>query len=140
MPIIRYFVFVGGLLLALLFAADRYLPTPAETAAAADPDRTTIRIRSARSFPEKIVFDTRPQAELPEVAQTDPVLEDPQDHVRQAMAAMPAAPSAELKKDPPARIASQARPHPKRARRPSTRAPERRLAFGRRDPFAGEWW
>ena len=28
MPIIRYFVFVGGLLLALLFAADRYLPVP----------------------------------------------------------------------------------------------------------------
>ncbi|WFU75023.1 MULTISPECIES: hypothetical protein [unclassified Bradyrhizobium] len=28
MPIIRYFVFVGGLLLALLFAADRHLPAP----------------------------------------------------------------------------------------------------------------
>lgn len=43
MPITRYFVSVGGLL-ALLFAADRYLPAPVEDAAAADPDRTIIRI------------------------------------------------------------------------------------------------
>jgi hypothetical protein len=35
MPIIQYFIFVGGLLLALLFAADRYLPAPVEHAGAA---------------------------------------------------------------------------------------------------------
>ena len=51
MPIIRYFVFVGGLLLALLFAADRYLPAPIERAGPSDPDRTIIRIASARSLP-----------------------------------------------------------------------------------------
>jgi hypothetical protein len=68
MPIIRYFVFVGGLLLALLFVADWYLPAPVEHAGAADPDRTIIRIKSARSLPEKIVFDTRPRTDLPAVA------------------------------------------------------------------------
>ncbi|WP_074127096.1 hypothetical protein [Bradyrhizobium sp. NAS96.2] len=82
MPIIRYFVFVGGLLLALLFAADRYLPAPIETAAAADPDKTIIRISSARSPPEKIVFDTRPRADVPSIVQADVTSEDPQEQVR----------------------------------------------------------
>ncbi|MEY9748637.1 hypothetical protein ABIF65_008011 [Bradyrhizobium japonicum] len=140
MPIIRYFIFVGGLLLAMLFAADRYLPAPVERAAATDPDRTTIRISSARSLPEKIVFDTRPRAQVSNVAQADPIPEDPQEQVRQAMAAMPAAPSAEVKKEPPGRIASQARPHPKRSTKPAMRAPERRLAFERHDPFSGGLW
>ncbi|MGY8683137.1 hypothetical protein Q2941_35985 [Bradyrhizobium sp. UFLA05-153] len=139
MPIIRYFVFVGGLLLALLFAADRYLPAPVETAAVADPDRTIIRISSARSLPEKIVFDTRPRADVPNVVQANAIPEDPREQMRQAMTAMPAAPSAEVKKEPPARFA-QARPHPKRSAKPSTRVPERRLAFDRHDPFAGGWW
>lgn len=59
MPIVRYIVFVGGLLLALLFATDRYLPAPVERTDTTDPDRTTIRIQSARSLPDKVVFDTR---------------------------------------------------------------------------------
>lgn len=65
MPIFRYFVFVGGLLLALLFATDRYLPAPVEQSGPSDPDRTIIRIASARTFPEKIVFDTRPPTDGP---------------------------------------------------------------------------
>ncbi|WP_439366025.1 hypothetical protein ACNJYD_08885 [Bradyrhizobium sp. DASA03005] len=39
MPIIRYFIFVGGLLLALLFAVDRYLPVRVERAGPSDPAR-----------------------------------------------------------------------------------------------------
>jgi hypothetical protein len=58
MPIFRYFVLVGSCLLALLFTADRYLPRPADRAAADDVDRSIIRIRSARVGPEKIEFDT----------------------------------------------------------------------------------
>ena len=139
MPIIRYFVFVGGLLLALLFAADRYLPAPVGRTDPADPDRTIIRISSERSLPEKIVFDTRPRTDLPNIVQADAVPEEPQEQVRQAMAAMPAAPSPGVKKESPARLA-QTRPHPKRSVKPSMRAPERRLAFDRHDPFAGGWW
>jgi hypothetical protein len=45
MLIIRYFVVAGWLVPALLFAADRYLPASVETVAAADLDRTIIRIR-----------------------------------------------------------------------------------------------
>lgn len=139
MPIIRYFVCVGGLLLALLFAADRYLPTPVEQAGPSDPDRTIIRIASARTLPEKIVFDTRVRTDLPTIAQADLPPEEPREQVRQAIAAVPAAPPAEIKKEPPARLV-QARPLPKRSAKPTMRAPERRLAFDRRDSFAGGWW
>jgi len=73
MPIIRYFVSAGGLLLAPLFAADLYLPASVDRAGLPDQDRTIIRIASARTLPEKIVFDTRPRADLPTIAQADPL-------------------------------------------------------------------
>ena len=138
MPIIRYFVFVGALLLALLFAADRYLSAPVERAAAADPDRTIIRIASGRRLPDKIVFDTRPRSDLPAIAQADPVAERPQQ--LEAMAAAPAAPLPESKKDQPIRVSAAPLPRPKRVTKPSKRAPERQLAFDRHDAFSAEWW
>jgi hypothetical protein len=59
MPILRYIGFVGSLLVALLFAADWYLPKPA----ASEPTRreaqvTGIRIASTAKMPERIVYDT----------------------------------------------------------------------------------
>lgn len=59
MPIARYFIFVGSTLAALLFIADWCLPTP--PAMFADQlaiDRASIRIKSARKWPEKVVLDT----------------------------------------------------------------------------------
>jgi hypothetical protein len=59
MPLLRYFFLVGGALLALLFAADAYLPkSPAIERATATADLSMIRIRSDRKWPERIVFDT----------------------------------------------------------------------------------
>lgn len=60
MPIFRYFIFVGGALLALLFAADFVFPTaPVEQAVAtASNDQPLIRIRSNRHLPERVVLDT----------------------------------------------------------------------------------
>jgi hypothetical protein len=61
MPVLRYFLFVGGSLLALLFAVDAYVPKePVVTAAeaSAPTDNPTLRIRSDRKWPERIVFDT----------------------------------------------------------------------------------
>ncbi|MGY3550099.1 hypothetical protein ACVWZ4_005461 [Bradyrhizobium sp. USDA 4472] len=60
MPIFRYFLFVGGALLALLFATDFVWPTlPAvQTVAAASYDQPLIRIRSDRHLPERVVLDT----------------------------------------------------------------------------------
>jgi hypothetical protein len=62
MPVLRYFLFVGGALLALLFAVDAFSPqTPvvvAATDASAAPENPSLRIRSDRKWPERIVFDT----------------------------------------------------------------------------------
>ena len=61
MPLVRYFVFVGGMLLGLLFLADWYFP--ASTAATAiadnDVDRSIIRIHSSHKWPAAIQMDTR---------------------------------------------------------------------------------
>lgn len=140
MPIIRYFLLVGGLLLALLFAADQYLPAPVERAGPSDPDRTIIRIASARSLPEKIVFDTTQRADFLTIAQADPLPQEPRQQVREAMAAIPVEPAAEVKKEAPGRVSAAARPHPKRSAKLQKRTPDRRLAFERADPFAGGWW
>lgn len=64
MPLGRYFFFVGGLLLALLFLSNAYLPKP-PAIETADSERPTIRINSDRKWPEPIVFDTRVQAAAP---------------------------------------------------------------------------
>ena len=57
MPLARYFVFVGGVLLALLFLSDAYLPKlPA--AQMADTDLPVIRIHTDRKWPERVVYDT----------------------------------------------------------------------------------
>ena len=57
MPVVRYFFFVGGALLALLFISDAYLPKPPDVARA-DADLPVIRIHSDRKWPQRVVFDT----------------------------------------------------------------------------------
>jgi hypothetical protein len=64
MPIARYFVFVGGTLLALLLAVDWYFADglavsstlPVEYAPQAGD--FNIRIHSDRKWPEKLLLDT----------------------------------------------------------------------------------
>ena len=60
MPVARYFLFVGGLLLALLFAFDAFAPQQVAVASNAAPsiDKTVVRIRSDQKPPERVVFDT----------------------------------------------------------------------------------
>jgi hypothetical protein len=76
-PIARYFIFVGGTLAALLLIADWCLPTPsAMFANQLVIDRSLIRIKSARKWPEKVVLDTSqstitlPAVEGPPAAQS----------------------------------------------------------------------
>ena len=57
-PLARYFLYVGGSLLTLLFLVDWYLPPNAVDAGQAQVDRTTIRIHSAHKWPSAVVFDT----------------------------------------------------------------------------------
>lgn len=60
MPIARYFMFVGGVLLALLLAIDALVPQQAVVASEAAPsiDKTVVRIRSDQKLPERVVYDT----------------------------------------------------------------------------------
>ena len=60
MPVARYFLFVGGVLLALLLAIDALVPHQAVVASQAAPsvDKTVVRIRSDQKPPERVVYDT----------------------------------------------------------------------------------
>ena len=77
MPLARYFSYVGGVLLALLFILDAYLPKiPVhETAPANLP---VIRIHSDRKWPDRIVFDTSIPTIIPaRIASAEPSLPPP---------------------------------------------------------------
>jgi len=57
MPLARYFLYVGGALLALLFISDPYLPKlPAADGGSSPP--AIIHIHSTQKWPERIVYDT----------------------------------------------------------------------------------
>jgi hypothetical protein len=60
MPVARYFLFVGGVLLALILAIDAFAPQQAVVASQAAPsvDKTVVRIRSDQKPPERVVYDT----------------------------------------------------------------------------------
>ena len=64
MPLARYFFYVGGVLLALLFVLDAYLLKP-PVAERANANLPVIRIHSERKWPERIVFDTSPPTIIP---------------------------------------------------------------------------
>jgi len=60
MPVTRYFLFVGGVLLALLLVIDALVPQQAIVASQAAPsvNKTVLRIRSDQKLPERVVYDT----------------------------------------------------------------------------------
>ncbi len=73
MPLARYFVFVGGALMALLFVFDFFSPKATADLgihSGGDVDRSTVRIRSEQKWPERVVFDTTPTTIVAKAAQT----------------------------------------------------------------------
>ena len=134
MPLLRYFVFVGGALLALLFVCDAVLPTvplPRTLVTGTGSEFPAIRIRSQRKLPERVVFDTSAPVTAPvAIAKADAVVPVPASaayapakaRVREAFAQLPAqplteaAPSAPTKADakpqPKRRVAKARNPHP----------------------------
>lgn len=58
MPLFRYFTYVGGALIALMFIASYVFPEP-ETVPRQDAARPVIRITSDRVGPPRVDFDTR---------------------------------------------------------------------------------
>jgi hypothetical protein len=57
MPLARYFLYVGGVLLVLLFAADAWLPKP-PARVHAEVFQPAILIYSDRNWPERVVYNT----------------------------------------------------------------------------------
>lgn len=118
MPLGRYFLFVGSVLLALLFLVDSYVPQSVAEPVGFEVDRSIIRIHSAHRWPEAVTLDTSvkpidqaPHDDLPSsaIGSDLPEAAKPQST---AFAYAPAAP------DPTFR--SPKRPSPK-ARRPESR-------------------
>jgi hypothetical protein len=72
MPVARYFLFVGGVLLALLFALNAFAPQQAAVAinSAASVDKTVVRIRSDQKLPERVVYDMTLPTVVPPAATT----------------------------------------------------------------------
>jgi hypothetical protein len=72
MPVARYFLFVGGVLLALLLALDALVPQQAVVASQTAPsiDKTVVRIRSDQKLPERVVYDTNLPTIVPSPAVT----------------------------------------------------------------------
>jgi hypothetical protein len=91
MPVARYFLFVGGVLLALLLAIDALVPQQAVVAsqAASSVDKTVVRIRSDQKPPERVVYDTSLPTIVPPRALTAETATPP------APAAAPASPLAD---------------------------------------------
>jgi hypothetical protein len=67
MPIIRYFSFVGGALLALLFVASSYFPEPGAVKIA-DAAKPVVRVASDWIGPPRVDLDTGTQTEIAPVA------------------------------------------------------------------------
>ena len=66
MPVARYFFYVGGVLLALIFASGAFLPNvPMPPSVDTGVDKSVIRIHSDRKWPERVVFDTQQPTIVP---------------------------------------------------------------------------
>jgi len=77
MPIFRYFVFVGGALLALLFGVNLVLPQSVAdqpSAIASSGEQPLIRIHSDRKLPERVVLDTSQPTIVPPAVKTAAVV------------------------------------------------------------------
>ena len=72
MPVARYFLFVGSVLLALLFALDAFAPQQVAVASnsASSIDKTVVRIRSDQKPPERVVYDMSLPTIVPPAAKT----------------------------------------------------------------------
>jgi hypothetical protein len=76
MPIVRYIVWVGTSLLALLLLANWYFPEPAREAAHEAVDMPVIRIASAQQALEPVVIDTNQPTIVPPPTLTDNAIPD----------------------------------------------------------------
>ena len=77
MPIGRYLAWVGASLLALLFAADWFLPTSLPEPAGEPINRPVIRIASVQQPPERVIIDTSQSTIVPSPTLVAPAISEP---------------------------------------------------------------
>jgi hypothetical protein len=113
-PLGRYFVFSGNLLLVMLFIADWYLPSVSFQTffREARVDRSIIRIKSAREWPEPIVIDTSLPTIVPPlpVLAKAPIINQPRDAFAQFKSPLPKAKASEYSVRAKREVAAQVRP------------------------------
>jgi hypothetical protein len=106
MPLLRYFTFVGGSLLALLLVVNATLPAePLQETPTSGSDLPPIRIHSDRKLPDRVVFDT--SAVLPGQTSAAPVVAaqvKPQPQVATQVQAQAPVPAAMAKMSAKARV------------------------------------
>jgi septal ring-binding cell division protein DamX len=120
MLVLRYFMYVGGGLLALLLLCAAVLPKPPaeDNTVASASDVPAIRIHSQQKWPERVVLDTNAQMPAPpaKVAQSAPLAgsdaASAKARVRDAFAQLPAEQPkeqavAEVKKPEPKPVAKR---------------------------------
>jgi hypothetical protein len=119
MPLIRYFLYTGGVLLALLLLVGGYTGEPAREVAQGGLEPAVARIQSTQKWPEKIVFDTTaPRVSAPDVAAAALAAAapaEPQRATREAFAMAAPAPTAAMPAKPAAsnrRVAERHHRHP----------------------------
>jgi hypothetical protein len=90
MPLLRYFIYVGGVLLALLFGVSFFIPEAAPVTEH-DAAKPVIRIASVRAGPPRVDFDTSVQAPINPVAilPKSAAPAQPRAPAREAMAQVP---------------------------------------------------
>lgn len=139
MPIARYFIVVGSALVVLLLIAGWSLPEPLPSVSERSEiiDRATIRIRSERKWPEKVVLDTnQPTIVAPsiEVAPTEQSVASLPDEMTDQTSADP------LPKSNPDARAIDAHRRPAQAKRKPARAvPSTHVARGRNRNDSPTW-
>lgn len=121
MPLMRYFVFVGGALLTLLLIASACLPALPKAPQNSQPtaDLSVIRIHSDHKWPERVVFDTSRPTTAPAPAPAAVVAEAP---------APPKNAAAEPAKSQTREAFAQMRPNPNELRNHEQRRKRRSVA------------
>jgi hypothetical protein len=138
MPLVRYFVVTGGLLLGLLLVLTWYVPASPAPTASPEIDRSTIRIHSSRKWPEAVQIDTRVPivATAPPATETPLVASGPSNTDAPAAGALPAGVKEAYASEPsPARKPSATTHHHTRVARAASSRKTRRFASSR----APEW-
>ena len=144
MPLKRYFLYVGGVLLALLLVANLGLPElPAP--ASSGPQLPPVRIHSDRKLPERIVYDTSRPTIIPAPLagaenQIPPAAADISANSRRAFAQLQPSDAGKLRSADPKTLQSRQQ----RLRRIARKHPSPRFHLVARQPqfdwFGSRFW